>query len=142
MQAIKPALLAILTVSGSAYAVESPSVKITVSEKNCERIQKHIARDDVTYKPGVDVRGRPVAPADLQDNRLKLPDTITIDLSLPLQDLYAPGNQPPDLLKNADVQVGKIDYHINSGKLLFNGQELSDPAMHAIAEECRKQYKQ
>ena len=130
-----------LAVSVSVSHANEDTARITVSEKNCERIQKHIARDDVTYKPGVDVHGRPVAPADLQDNRLKLPDTITIDLSLPLQDLYAPGNQPPELLKNADVQVGKIDYHINSGKLLFNGQELSDPAMHAIAEECRKQYK-
>ena len=131
----------VLAVPVSVSYANEETTRITVSEKNCERIQKHIARDDVTYKPGVDVHGRPVAPADLQDNRLKLPDTITIDLSLPLQDLYAPGNQPPELLKNADVQVGKIDYHINSGKMLFNGQELSDPAMHAIAEECRKQYK-
>ncbi len=130
-----------LAVLVSISHANEDTVRITVSEKNCERIQKHIAWDDVTYKPGVDVHGKPVVPADLKDNRLKLPDTITIDLSLPLQDLYAPGNQPPELLKNAEVQVGKIDYHINSGKLLFNGQELSDPAMHAIAEECRKQYK-
>lgn len=113
-------------------------VQITVSKENCARIEKHVAAADVTYKPGVDVHGKPVAPADLNGgNRLKLPDEIVIDLSLPLQDLLS---SPPDRLKNADVRVGEIIYNINSGKMLFNGQELADPAMHALAEECAKRY--
>ncbi len=128
----------ILLVSASMAVADD--IKITITEKNCQRVEKHIARSDVAFKPGVDVHGRPVTPADVNDNRLVLPESIVIDLSLPLADLYAPGNTPPDALKNAEVKMGKLDYNLLSGKLLFNGQELADPALHAIARECRKKY--
>lgn len=123
------------TLSSAAVAND---VQITVSKENCTRIEKHVTANDVTYKPGVDVHGKPVTPADLDGgNRLKLPDEIVIDLSLPLQDLLS---SPPDNLKNADVRVGEITYNLKFGKMLFNGQELADPAMHALAEECAKRY--
>ncbi|MEP3245858.1 MAG: hypothetical protein ABJN40_03565 [Sneathiella sp.] len=140
----KPALMILRTAPVallmSASMAVAEDIKITITEKNCQRVEKHIARSDVAFKPGVDVYGRAVTPADLNDNKLVLPENIVIDLSLPLADLYAPGNTPPDALKNAEVKVGKLDYNILSDKLLFNGQELADPALHAIAQECRKKY--
>jgi hypothetical protein len=37
----------------------------------------------IKYRPGVDVRGRPIAPADLAGApRLAIPDRIVIDLPL------------------------------------------------------------
>lgn len=36
-----------------------------VSRENCQRLTAHIPRDDVEYKGGVDVKGRPVVPADI-----------------------------------------------------------------------------
>lgn len=122
--------------AGSASA-EDIDAEIVVSREDCQRIEKHLARADVTFKPGVDVHGKPVAPADLDDNRLKIPDTITIDLSLPLQDLFTTNNAR---LKNAEVQLGQLEYDVLSGRLNFNGQELADPALNAIAIECRKIY--
>ncbi len=110
---------------------------ITVSKEDCSHIQKYVAQQDVTYKPGVDVNGNPVAPADLQDNRLVLPENIVIDLNLPLSDLLT---NPPAGLENAEAYIGTLKYNLLSGRLTFNGQELADPAIHAIAEECRKQY--
>jgi len=131
-------ICAMVFVSAFSSVAAANEVQITVSKENCTRIEKHVAADDVAYKPGVDVHGKPVAPADLNGgNLLKFPNEIVIDLSLPLQDLLS---SPPDSLKNADVRVGEITYNINSGKMLFNGQELADPAMHALAEECAKRY--
>lgn len=136
LNALGVMVLFFVTFSGS----EAADVEINVTEKNCSRIEKHFARDDVTYKPGVDVRGKPVAPADLNDSRIKLPDNITIDLSLPLKDLYAGDRVTNGTLQGAEVQIGKLEYSISSGKIKFNGQELADPALHAIALKCREIY--
>jgi hypothetical protein len=108
-----------------------------VSKSNCQRIVKYVAEQDVTFKPGVDVHGRTVAPADLNESKLKLPETIYIDLSLPFKDLLRDYNPK---LKNSDVYVGQIEYNISSGAMLFNGQPLADLALNAIARECRKKY--
>ncbi len=113
---------------------------ININEENCRRVEKHTARDDVAYKPGVDVDGKPVVPADLDENRLKVPENIIIDLSIPLEDLYKDPNQISDKIKSADVQIGIIEFNILSGKLKFNGQEIGDPALNAIAIECREVY--
>ncbi len=112
-------------------------VTLEVTKDNCQRIVKYVAEQDVTYTPGVDVHGRAVAPADLEQNQVAIPNRIYIDLSLPFKDLLK--NYNPKL-KNAEVYVGLVEYDINSGRLLFNGQELSDPALNAIARECEKKY--
>ncbi|MCG8492521.1 MAG: hypothetical protein MI743_12955 [Sneathiellales bacterium] len=129
---------AVALVSVLSSTAAANDVQVTITKENCSRIEKHVAASDVAYKPGVDVHGRPVVSADLDGvNRIRLPDEIVIDLSLPLQDLLS---SPPERLKNADVRVGEITYNMKTGKMLFNGQELADPAMHALAEECAKRY--
>jgi len=133
-------LMAALLIGAVPVFSAAEEVQLTVSEKNCARIEKHIVRSDVTYKPGVDVHGNSVAPADLNQNQIKLPENVTIDLSLPLQDLFSAANPPSEKLKNAEVQVGTLEYNLGNGKLTFNGQVLADPALHEIAAKCREMY--
>lgn len=122
-------------ISVSAIAEE---VRLEVSKSDCQRIVKYTPAPDVAYKPGVDVNGNPVAPADLNGgSQIKIPDQIYINLSLPFKDLLK--NYNPKL-KNAEVYVGTVEYNLASGKLLYNGQELTDPVKNAIANECRKRY--
>ncbi|MBE7637582.1 hypothetical protein GUA87_12055 [Sneathiella sp. P13V-1] len=130
------AMLALFLVFDAA----ADDIRIETTQKECQRIQKHVARNDVTYKPGVDVYGKPVTPADVNTTPTIQFDEIVIDLSLPLQDLFSAGNPPKDELKNAEVKVGTIRYDLLKGKFFFNGQELADPALNAIAEECQKKY--
>lgn len=134
--ALKSAIVSIclLLIPMTALAED---VTLEVTKDNCQRIVKYVAEQDVTYTPGVDVHGRPVAPADLEQNQIQIPNRIFIDLSLPFKDLLK--NYNPKL-RNAEVYVGLVEYDINSGRLLFNGQELSDPALNAIARECEKKY--
>lgn len=127
-------LLSFLLIPITASAQD---VTLEVTKDNCQRIVKYVAEQDVTYRPAVDVHGRPVAPADLEQNQIEIPNQIFIDLSLPFKDLLK--NYNPKL-KNAEVYVGLVEYDINTGRLLFNGQELSDPALNAIARECEKKY--
>lgn len=60
--------------------------KARITKRDCRRIIRHQARADVAYKPGVDVRGNPVTPADVSGGfTLPLPDVfefnVTKDLS-------------------------------------------------------------
>ncbi|MCR9213662.1 MAG: hypothetical protein NXI13_08085 [Proteobacteria bacterium] len=135
MTLIRLAISAFLFLAPASSMAEDVTLEVT--KDNCQRIVKYVAEQDVTYKPGVDVHGRAVAPADLEQNQIVIPNRIFIDLSLPFKDLLK--NYNPKL-KNAEVYVGLVEYDINTGRLLFNGQELSDPALNAIARECEKKY--
>lgn len=127
------ACLGLLTIE-SAWAAD---VRLTVSRSDCDRIARHLAAPDVAYKAGMDVHGRPVAPADIEGDEIVIPERIFIYLSIPLNDLLV--NHNPKL-SNADAFVGAIQYDMASGRMYFNDEELADPALNAIAVECRKRY--
>ncbi len=127
-------LLVFMSITTPAAA--NTTAAIEIDKNTCQKVQRHLAREDVTYKPGVDVRGRKVAPADVDQQKLQLNDTIVLDVSVPLQDLFAEDNPPNRALQNAEVEVGKLEYQISSGKLLFNGQELSKPALLEVGGKC------
>lgn len=72
------------TAPAAESAAETPRMRIT--KKDCRRVVRHQVSADVAYKPGVDVRGKAVAPADLSGGfTIPLPDVyefnITKDLS-------------------------------------------------------------
>ena len=121
----------------AAVLVAQPAVaqqKAKISAKDCRRAVKHVPAPDVAYKPGVDVRGRKVAPADLGGRpRLKLPNVLTFDIELDLSSL-AGGLE-------ADVPVGTIRYDINSGRITFNGQPLTGPQQAQLVARCREALK-
>lgn len=125
---------------GTYNSAHAEEIRIEATKEDCQRIEKHVARNDVNYKPGVDVRGRPVKPADLNSTPLIDLDEIVIDLSLPIKELFSAGRPLRDDLAAAEVKVGTIRYNMKSGKFFFNDQELADPALNAIAAECNKRY--
>ncbi len=128
-----PALLTVACAL-AALLVAQPAVaqqKAKISAKDCRRAVKHVPAPDVAYKPGVDVRGRKVAPADLGGRpRLKLPNVLTFDIEKDLSSL-AGG-------LGADVPVGTIRYDINSGRITFNGQPLTGPQQAQLVARCRE----
>jgi len=61
----------------------SAESKAVVTVESCRRLTAYIAANDVTYKAGVDVRGRAVKPADLSPTpNLGLKDQISFQLIL------------------------------------------------------------
>lgn len=65
--------------------------KARITKRDCKRLIRHQARADVAYKPGVDVRGNSVVPADASGGfTIPLPDVfefnITKDLTTYLGD--------------------------------------------------------
>ena len=91
---------------------------------------------DVEYRPGVDVRGCPVAPADLACSpTIRLPDEIAIDVWFNLAAKYGIGAGGRFV---GDAVLGRIT--VQQWRVYWNDQLLVDPEQHAIAEACRKRY--
>ena len=140
MKRVSQRLLICLLITSFSSAVFADDIKIEVDEKTCQKVQRHLARQDVAYKPGVSARGKAVVPADVSNSQLKLPERIVLDISLPIQDLFAITNPPQRSLQNAEVQVGKLEYDIASGALQFNGQKMGEAALVTIGKKCYEVY--
>ncbi|MBI3444383.1 MAG: hypothetical protein HY055_03230 [Magnetospirillum sp.] len=60
---------------------------ITITKTDCSRLIQHTPAPDVAYKPGVDVRGKPVVSADTDPgraemNRKMIPETLEFPVNI------------------------------------------------------------
>lgn len=123
-----------------AQAVASQPVRIVITKTDCGRLVRHVPSADVAYQPGMDAKGRPVAPADLPGSGAAgtpglLPDVLEIPLSIkPMAgagyDRYGLGD--------SQMGLGTVKYDMAKGTFTLNGKPLGDPEQHALAEACRK----
>ncbi len=116
----------------------------TVVALDTESCRKLVARQPravpgADYVPGVDVRGRAVAPADLpmpQNGNGLLDPRFGITLKFTLGELL--GSRAPALARQAEVAVGKLELDPASGKLNFQSQPVEKPAEDAVLAACRE----
>ncbi|MEP2189339.1 MAG: hypothetical protein ABJK54_12615, partial [Alphaproteobacteria bacterium] len=67
--------------AGQAVA-EPATPKARITKRDCRRVLRHQPSGDVAYKPGVDARGKPVAPADLSGGfKMVLPDVFEFNVT-------------------------------------------------------------
>ncbi len=116
---------------------------VAITSADCARLVKHVPSPDVAYRPGVDVYGREVAPADLGGApRIELPETILIDIEVDLLERFGiPDNPAPvdadvPALFDADAELGWVVY--KDGRFTFNGQPLQDEAQAELAARCQE----
>ncbi len=110
-----------------------------VTRQDCRQLVAHHPDPGVEYKPGVDVRGKYVAPADLPNQaNFNLPDKIEFDLRLnPLA--YAPqSGAPAGAFQNTATNLGHVEMDLGSGKAKLNGHTLDDEQTSIVTEACRK----
>ena len=116
-------------------------IRVEVTAALCRRLVRHTPEPGVAYEPGVDVRGDPVAPADIdgggRDVAERLLDrAIVFDLMLnPL--LFAGNPALADRFPNTDIDLGRIEYDRESGRLTHDGEPLADPQTAAMRKACR-----
>jgi hypothetical protein len=113
--------------------------KVTITGVDCRRLIRHQPAPDVSYKPGVDVKGRKVAPADINDApQIRVPETITFDAAIDLRRFGIPAASP---LFQPNVTVGRVDVQ-QDGRVFFNGERLGNSEIAALEEFCRAELKQ
>lgn len=101
----------------------------TVVVEECKAITGHIPADDVNYKPGVDVSGKPVVPADLNAAPFVVPDILMIPLSV---DLARRLPDPPDGVLG-EAPLGFLEVHKN-GRITYEGQDWTSQ-IYAVCQD-------
>lgn len=120
--------VALGTVAAPALA---ESVPVRVDRDACSKVVTHVPDADVAYQPGVDVHGRPVAPADLPGSPQIDSFVITLELNVRRFGIPVPGPRGLD----PEVQLGVIT--VQGNRVYYNGQPLDDPDQQRLAAACR-----
>jgi hypothetical protein len=107
---------------------------VVVDTAVCRNVTLHQPAPDVAFRPGVDVTGRPVAPADLGASPQVLPQTFTFDLNADIRPFLPPGSP----LFQPQLSVGRVTVG-GDGSVMFNGQRLGGADQAALATLCRRQ---
>jgi len=114
---------------------------ITVAPSACQALTAHTPADDAAYRPGVDVDGNTVAPADLNASgqlNLGADHEFWLPIELPLENvLNIAAGDTLNAVRNSNIGVGTVT--VRNGQAYFNGEPLSDAQSHAIATECQNQ---
>lgn len=127
-------MVAMLAVTPAAAGVLKQ--KVTVAKQDCRWLVRHQPAADVAYKPGVDVRGRPVKPADLESNRqVDLPPVIAIPLHVPLGHLLKKGSST--VVDSSEVGAGLVTVDRRSGEVKYEGQTLRPAESRRMVAACR-----
>ncbi len=126
-------------------ASSATAYDLILSGDECSSFVSHRsdADGDVSYKAGVDVDGKKVESADLNDNAIEVPQSITIPISLRLAPDASPASPPPNPLYTIgrfdnQAKLGDIKYDIKTGELYFDGKKLSQDDQNAIIDACKK----
>lgn len=117
-------LFAIAVIAGLLPAAAAGQT-IIVDNGRCQIAERHVPAPDVAYRPGVDVNGNAVAPADLGGgNRVVTPRRVTVPVTVPISE-FLPVRPP--FLDQAEVEAGRVEVDVETGYLLYNGQRLDQP---------------
>lgn len=97
----------------------------------CRILPEHKAANDVTYQPGVDVRGKAVVPADINADPMGISAQtiivpLTVDLAKRLQNQNIAGLEMEGTLGFLEIA--------SSGRVTYNGQDLTSQ-VHALCGE-------
>jgi hypothetical protein len=78
-------IFAVLSLISGASGPVHAQTTVRITEADCSRLVNHVAAADVNYRPGVDVNGNAVAPADLNTQpQIRMPDVISIPVTIDL----------------------------------------------------------
>ena len=122
------ALIAALLLGSPAYAQ-----RIVVEGSACRALVAHVPAADTAYQPGIDARGRAVAPADLAGSVPVLAPSFTFDLRVDLAP-HLPRSSP---LFQPQLDVGRVTV-TPEGVVTFNGQPLASPERAALSALCQR----
>ncbi len=132
--------LAMALVTVPAMAAQNGAGRtVTISKADCSRLTRHVPSPDTAYRPGVDVHGTPVVPADLGGApQIKLPEDINIAITVEIQDRF--GIPATSSLFDPDAYIGNVTVK-KDGSTYFNGQPLGGEEQRALAHLCQRQAK-
>lgn len=136
-------LPACLLAASVALAQESPATPtaadktapVAIDRDVCARVTEHRTDANVAYRPGVDVRGNAVAPADLgggYDLGLPSADELEVQIEIDLADRLGLGAGGQYLGRGEVATVG-----LDNGRVIVNGNVVAPQDEAALIAACR-----
>jgi hypothetical protein len=129
-----PGLVASWILLAAIGSLPAVAQTVIVDTAVCRSVTLHQPAPDVAFRPGVDVTGRPVVPADLGAAPQILPQAFTFDLNADIRPFLPPGSP----LFQPQLSVGRVTVG-GDGSVMFNGQRLGGADQAALATLCRRQ---
>ncbi|MSO92162.1 MAG: hypothetical protein EXQ86_02015 [Rhodospirillales bacterium] len=131
------AAIAVPGIASAQSGQKKTASTLTLNKKECQSVIVHAPAADVAYKPGVDVYGRKVAPADAPGSvsPIKIPDEVNIDIGFNLKDKYGLGTTGAF---TGESVIGKAT--VKGGRVYYDGKPLDNGDQQSIAEACRNTY--
>ena len=113
--------------------------KARISKKDCRRVIRYQQRADVAYKPGVDVRGKKVVPADISGGfQMVLPDVFEFNVTKDLTAYLGGAEEALAAEKAAALAAEKTitatDAAVSSAALSLAGAETAATAAQTDAD--------
>ena len=98
----------------------------------CGAAVLHQPADDVAYKSGVDVKGKPVVEADLNPSPVKAPEKISFDITVDVAEYI--GLAVPAGVEG-QAKIGTVVLQ-QDGSLTFDGKPMEGEAEAALRALC------
>jgi hypothetical protein len=121
---------------GTVHAADTPKIDSAL----CRNQVAYTEAAGVEYKPGVDVHGHYVAPADIDSGaspqmpkKIDIPVTVSLVKALNFDTTQYPFNQ---LGTGTEAQIGVLS--VEGNKVTFNGKPLSSEQQQKIDAACAK----
>lgn len=92
----------------------------------------------MAYKPGVDVDGDKVTPADLANPYSAIQPPAKVEFDIAFNPLHA---AIAHRFGETKLSLGRVAYDINTGEMAFNGKPLSKGDKSQLAAGCRQRLK-
>ena len=120
---------------GAGEATRAETITLNITSADCSKLVQHVPAPGVEYKPGVDVEGNAVAPADLGGTPvIKMPEKVHIPITVDIAKRY--GIPATSNLFKPEAYIGSARVNIQDGRAWFNGQPLSGEEQHTLSRLC------
>lgn len=118
----------------AGFSVVALAAEVKVAPADCTRVMRHSPAPDVAYRPGTDVDGEDVVPADAGGGvRLEMPREVKIPIIVNLRRRYGiPAGRGG---YQAEAQIGVVT--VSDGRVMFNGVPLQPEDEAALIAACR-----
>ena len=105
---------------------------VIVGLGDCRLLLKHLAKPDVNFKAGYDVRGKKIKVADYDDGLgLKLEDTVTFDIAIDIANKYNLGQ------RDMTATMTMVKVTIKNGQVFLNNQLITKKDGADLETRCR-----
>jgi carbohydrate-binding DOMON domain-containing protein len=105
---------------------------VIVGLGDCRLLLKHLAKPDVNFKAGYDVRGGKIKVADYDDGLgLKLEDTVTFDIGIDIANKYNLGQ------RNMTAMMTMVNVTIKNGQVFLNNQLITKKDGADLETRCQ-----